>query len=69
MEELDLDVKIESVFGLLISLTDEDIERCLEVSTKPANRNVEVLVRLNGEEKEFTFREFFKRLGFEGGVK
>ena len=51
-------------YGLLIDVDGPSQEAIVAALMSPGYRTVEVAVKYQGATKEFTFADFFKRLGF-----
>lgn len=56
--------RINSYYGLYISLDEPQLRTIKEAMSANAAKAVEVAVRFNGEEREYTLSEFLARLGF-----
>jgi len=56
--------ELGTAYGLYISLEGKSQEAIVKALMAPAKKTVEVAVKYQGVVKEFTFAEFFKRLGF-----
>lgn len=57
-----------TVYGLFLSFDGPSQQAIVDALMKPAKKKVEVAVKYQGVMKEYTFAEFFKRLGFYDDV-
>ena len=56
--------KPKYIYGVYINLDGVSEKAIMELLAQPAEKKAEVAVSHNGVVKEFTFDDFFKRLGF-----
>lgn len=58
------DLKMQKHVGLLIQIFD--MKEAIAISNRPnSDINIDVLVNIEGEEKQFTWEDFLNRLGFK----
>jgi hypothetical protein len=54
----------QQAIGLFVNVDGDMAKIMAAVLSSPAEKKIEVLVKFGGESREFTFVDFFTRLGF-----
>lgn len=62
------DETFKTAYGLFLSFDGPSQQAIVDALMKPAEKEVEVAVKYRGVMKEYTFADFFRRLGFYDDV-